>query len=60
MIREAMQHADLWQWQAAALVLFCLMALGIGVYLVRRGAGPFYEKLADLPLEEDHIFDAEE
>jgi hypothetical protein len=51
MMRSVMESAGLALWPVASLVLFNLFALGLGLWLYRRGSKPFYEDMARLALE---------
>jgi hypothetical protein len=51
MMRAVMESAGLVLWPVASLILFNLFALGLGLWLYRRGSKPFYDDLARLALE---------
>jgi hypothetical protein len=51
MMRAVMESAGLVLWPVASLVLFNLFAVGLGLWLYRRGSKPFYEDMARLALE---------
>lgn len=60
MIREVMQGAQLWQLPVIALILFFVAALGIGLYLLRKGARAEYDERAEIPFVDEHEIREEE
>ena len=51
MMRAVMESAGPVIWPVASLILFNLFALGLGLWLYRRGSRPFYDDMARLALE---------